>query len=306
MKQYTFAAIAVATIVSICSTGCKTKQSIQSGISATDENAGCILQPDSDTFPLVAYDSVNIIGVKCSIQVGYPNGDGHLATSIKKFIARELTSLYLPLNNSDEEDESVLREYPAYNGNIDDGLQMIDYYGNGTIRYLLDARKGLEAERTQKNEMPILSQQIIIDKDEITPAYITYCVIGNSYLGGAHHSYTFYCRNISRKTNMPVDNMINRDCLRNLQPLLRKSVLQCIKNSGVESVTDSTLDNYVILSDDGLVPLPVHEPWLEQGRLQFVYQPYEIASYAVGAISFSVAVEDVVPYLSEDAKSLLN
>lgn len=302
MKQSSFVAVAMVAIVTMCGTGCKTKQSVQF---AQVDNDGYIAQVGSDVFRVntIAYDSVGT-GIKCNIRIGFPNGDDNIAETTKQFIARELASICLP-NNSDEADEKVLREFPIYRRSVSDGSQMVDYYGDNIMRYLQSARKELEAERIQKNEMPILSQQIRIDTDEITPSYITYYVTGDNYLGGAHHTCTYYCRNISRKTNKIVDSVVDTTRVQGMQPLLRENVLRCLKASGVDAVTDTTLKDFLILPDDEQILLPIHEPWLEHGCVKFVYQPYEIASYAVGSIIFSVPVKEMMPYLTEEARELL-
>ncbi len=306
MRQFTAAAMTVGFFVSVCATGCKTMQPTQKGNPASIVDVERISQIAANVLPttVVAYDSI-VDGIKCDIWITFPDGCDSIAENVKNFIAQELTSLCLPYNN-EEEDGTLLREYPFYKGDFGNGSLMINHYGDGIVRYLSRERKDLEAERIQKNEMPVLSQVITIDLGEVTPAYITYNVDEDNYLGGAHHSRTSYCKNISRKTTKPVVNTLDSARLRDLQPLLRENVLRCLKASGVESVTDSSLENYLILSDDGLIPLPIHEPWLEHGCLKFVYQPYEIASYAVGTICFSIAVKDLMPYLTDEAKDLLN
>lgn len=306
MKQISFSPVVVATAILVCITGCKSKQNLRCVESVTVNDAIGLSQKGSNIVPvdIIGYDSIEF-GTTCRIRLDFPKGNDSIANGIKNFFAQELASLYLPRNNEDVEDANMLREYPTYSGDVSDGTQMVDYYGDGTMRYLLQVRKNLEAERIQMSEMSVLSQHLTMSVDEETPAYVTYSVIDDNYLGGAHHSRTAYCRNISRDTNKPVD-IIDSTSLPNMQPLLRENVSRCLKSSGIEDVTNSTLGSYLILSEDGMIPLPIHEPWLGHNYIWFVYQPYEIASYAVGTISFSVAVEDMMPYLTEEAKSLLN
>lgn len=279
-----------AVAVSLCIVGCGVKQSNQS---ATDK-----FETEN-----VVYDSVTQINIKCSITAAYPKGNDSLAAGVRKFIAKELATLYLPHNDID--DTTQANKYPIYKENTDNSKQTVDFYGNGTMRYLKSLRQEWETSTASGNKFPPLSLQITVNLKETNPTYITYIITADSYLGGAHHSATSYCRNISQNTCKPVDNIISRNKLKDLQPLLRKRVLQCVIASGVTSATESTLNNYIILPDDGLVPLPVHSPWIEKDSVKFMYQQYEIASYAMGAISFSVAVKDLMPYLTEDAKALL-
>lgn len=289
MKKLLLFTIIVAAI-SLCATGCK--------MTTSDKNTGL-------TIDTIVYDSVQGTNIKCLLTIDYPRGDDSLAMGIKQFIARELATMYLPYINDEDLTDST--KYPTYNGDINDGQQLASFYGNGTMRYLLDLRKDVEEAYTDtpEREMPPLSCQLKISKTDSTSTYITYCLEDDYYLGGAHHSTSRYSRNISTKTYKPVDNMIEQNQLQAVQPILRKYLLQCLKASGVESVTDATLGDYLILPDDGIIPLPAHSPWLEKDSLCFIYQPYEIASYAVGTISFKVAAKDILPYLTKEAKELV-
>lgn len=289
MKKLLLFTMIVAAI-SLCATGCK--------MATSDKDKGLAI----DT---VVYDSVQGTNIKCVLTIDYPQGDDSIATGIRQFIARELATMYLPYINDEDLTDST--KYPTYNGDINDGQQLAGFYGNGTMRYLLDLRKDAEEAytNTPEREMPPLSYLLKICKTDSTSTYITYCVEGDYYLGGAHHFTSRYCRNISTKTYQSVDNMLDPTQLQALQPTLRKYLLQCLKASGVASVTDATLGDYLILPDDGLVPLPAHSPWLEKDSLCFIYQPYEIASYAVGTISFKVPAKDILPYLTKEAKELV-
>ena len=280
-----------AVAVSLCVTGC--------GVNQSARNTTAEFETQD-----IVYDSATQNNIVCKITAAYPKGDDSLSAGIRKFIAGELAALYLPHNDIDDDSQSA--KFPFYKGSTDNGKQTVDFYGNGTMRYLEGLRQEWKSSSGAGNEFPALSQQITVALAETAARYITYSVTGDSYLGGAHHSATSYSRNISRSTYKPVDNILNGNKLKALQPLLRKSILRCVIASGVDSATDSTLNNYIILPDDGLVPLPVHSPWIEKDSVKFMYQQYEIASYAMGAISFSVAAKDIMPYLTGEAKALLS
>ncbi len=288
MKKLLLFSVIVAA-VSLCATGCK--------MSASDKDNRLAI--DS-----ISYDSVAGTNIKCAITIDYPQGDDSLAIGIRQFIARELAALYLPY--TDDVETADTAQYPVYSGSANDGQMLAGHYGDGTMRYLLDLRKeAAEAyAHTPESEMPPLSCEIKICKVDSTPTYITYSIDDDYSLGGANHAYAHYCRNISTKTYKPVDNMLDATQLQALQPLLRKSILQYLKESGVESVSDATLGDYLILPEDGLVPLPAHNPWLEKDSLCFTYQQYEIASRAVGTIAFKIAVKDLAPYLTQEARVL--
>ena len=55
-----------------------------------------------------------------------------------------------------------------------------------------------------------------------------------------------------------------------------------------------------------LIPLPAWTPYPTAEGLCFVYQQYEIASYADGMPSFTLPVDDVQAWLTPEARAILN
>ncbi len=302
MKKLQVSAMAIA-LFSLCLAGCKMAQSNPNAQNASSESSQqmniCELPIDSISYS----NNTEKTGLKCKITVDYPKSDDSLSLGIKTFIINELAALYLPLENS--EDEVETSKYPIYSGNIDNGKQIVDYYGNGTMRYMSGIQEEMKKSYDANQQMPPITQEIRIKLKDITPTYITYSITDEYYLGGAHRSYTSYLKNISKKSFKPANNLVDSTKLVALQPILRKQILQCLKTSGIESVTDKTMENYLILPDDGNVPLPAHAPWLQNDSLCFEYQPYEIASYAVGAIRFKIALKNLKPYLTKEAHDLM-
>lgn len=288
---------------SFCVTGCKTNTQKQVTDSlATDST------DTADTADTLAVDSTGFQESKdstivCTFAIDRPLGNDSLALAVKKFIAGELANVYLPRNNADG--DAMLRRYPLYSGNAADLDKVLRFYGKGTMRYLLEQRKEMQTYFDSDTEMPPLTQKVSISKKDETPAYVTYCVTDEAYLGGAHGSYTFYYVNIDKHTFKPVYNMVDSTRVKALQPMLRKGVLWCLRESGVENVSDANMNDYIILPDNGIIPLPAHTPWVKNDSLNFVYQQYEIASYAVGPIGFNIAVKDIAPYLTKEAKAML-
>jgi len=57
--------------------------------------------------------------------------------------------------------------------------------------------------------------------------------------------------------------------------------------------------------DGDIIPFPAFSPYPSKDGLVFVYQQYEIASYAAGMPAFTLPYEVVEPYLTEEAKAIL-
>ncbi len=304
MRKMQFAAL-LALAVSFCSTGCNTP----SGKSNKQDSDSVSVDTVVSEINMFVVDSIGYHEKKdstleCAISVDYPQGEDSLAVGVKNFIARELAAAYMPRERTDE--EAILRKYPTYKGSVANGRQVVDFYGKGTMQYLKDCRKETEEYYTNMDDIPLLYQQVRIDMSEETPTYVTYGVTDERNMGGAHGSYNFYYVNISKRTCRPVDNTVDSTRIRDIQPLLCKGVLWYLEQCGVTEVTDSTLRDYIILPEDGLIPLPAHTPWLENDSLNFVYQQYEIASYAMGPIGFNIAVKDIMPYVTDELKGILD
>ena len=238
--------------------------------------------------------------VECKFYVDYPVGDDSLALGVRDFIARELASTYI---GRQTDDKAALAKYPVYKGSLASGKKLVDFYAKGTMRYLMAERK--ETESYCSGDIPPLYETVKINKWKETPGYVTYGVSNECYLGGAHGSYSFYYVNISKHTFKPVDKTVDASRVKELQPLLRKGVLWYFRECGETGVTKANLNDYLILPDNGLIPLPVCNPWVENDSLDFVYQQYEIAPYAAGLVSFKVALKDIKPYLTKEAKDML-
>lgn len=126
-----------------------------------------------------------------------------------------------------------------------------------------------------------------------------------SYRGGAHGAvsgagYLSY----DRRDGSRVEGFLEKDNVAEMQPLLRAGLSEYFSGEEV-AVTDSTLDDYLFLQDEGLIPLPVFEPCPTEEGLLFVYQQYEIAAYAAGMPSFVIPYETISPFLSDKGKELL-
>ena len=61
----------------------------------------------------------------------------------------------------------------------------------------------------------------------------------------------------------------------------------------------------MLFIDDRFIPLPSWPLYPSGDGLAFIYQQYEIASYADGMPSFTIPYADIEPYMTPEAKALL-
>ncbi len=297
----------------IASTGCKN--------SAQKNNADTLRSDSSDSISVaispetLATDSFACHVIAChvshgssissSIYIDYPTGTDAFSQAVKEFIARQLKEIYFPRINCMDEERN---KHPFYKGSIEQPQRMVDFYGKGVLKYLMDAQKEMMTEMEwDESQRPNMEYSLKVRKAAETPKYLTYSITYSSYTGGAHGSFTSYSRNISKITNRPIVQSVDTTRIKALQGILRKGIVQYFRDCGEKEATVSNITSFLLLPEEnkGMIPLPVHTPYIENDSLYFVYQQYEIAPYAAGLVSFNVAYKDIKPYLTREAKALM-
>lgn len=252
------------------------------------------------TAPAYTYATKQDSTIECSYEVDYPRASDSMAVGVKRFIADKLSAIYLPCGNEEVKPE----DYPLYRGDAQRCDALVRHYAEGTKRYFASQQKEMMKEGLENGWIPRFQNDVKIKKRCETPEYITYSVAQNVYLGGAHGSYLYTETTLSKRTNRPLAQTVDTTKVMQMQPLLRKGVLSYLKESGVEDV-ESRYRDYLFLPDDGHFPLPENAPSMTKDGVAFFYQQYEIASYAVGIVSFTVPYDEIKPYLCEEARQLV-
>ena len=304
MKKSAFIILGLA--ASFAFTGCKTSPNASGADSTIDSTAADSSATETAALDTMAVDSVVYRAhrdstVSCIIRVDYPKTNDSLALGVKTMIANTLAQTYLPVNN----DPDGKKSYPTYKGSKLNPQRMIDHYGTGTLRYLLAEKAEATADRGEEASDPVyVSMEMNVSKGKEQERYVDYQVSQSTYLGGAHGSFTSFGITVSKLTNKALTSVIDKKYTKALQPLLRKGARQYFKEMG-EPVTDAKLNEQLILPDDGLIPLPAFTPYLDANGVNFIYQQYEIACYAVGLVSFTIPYKDIEKYLTPEAKALI-
>ena len=154
-------------------------------------------------------------------------------------------------------------------------------------------------------DMPGWEYDFSLLKDRETDRYVVFLSQDYVYLGGAHGGVvgrgglTF-----DKKEGALVEKMVDSASLDAVQPLLRKGLSQYFSDNEME-VAPEELDNILFL-ETGVIPFPAWTPYPSEEGLVFTYQQYEIAAYAAGMPEFTVPYADILPYLTPEAKALLD
>ncbi|QQS34810.1 MAG: DUF3298 and DUF4163 domain-containing protein [Ignavibacteriales bacterium] len=110
------------------------------------------------------------------------------------------------------------------------------------------------------------------------------------YTGGAHGNYALYSFNISASTGevISLTNIFDEQKLSELSEITRLQILEDFK---AETLVD------VGMFEDSIYILPEQDFFIVPGYLVLQFDPYEIASYAMGEIEVQIAFDKIKEYL---------
>ena len=252
-----------------------------------------------------------------SIQVELPvAGQGAAADRIRASLVDVMDGQLSHIGSYEEE-----RLFPPYEGSTDKTDLLLEYYRGKALESIgkqaredydervasIEENDGLtEGQRKEiLDEMPGWEYEFNLLKDRETDKYVVFLSQDYVYLGGAHGGVTGRGGlTFGKKDGVLVDKMLDPACLDAIQPLLRKGLTKYFSDEDME-ITQEELDNYLFL-ETGVVPFPAWTPYPSEEGLVFTYQQYEIAAYAAGMPEFTVPYADILPYLTPEAKALLD
>lgn len=133
---------------------------------------------------------------------------------------------------------------------------------------------------------------------EQTDKYVTYTTEGYLYTGGAHEMPWYNGTTFSKIDG----SIVGYDLFEEPERLI-DLIADNIENQYFAKYAE---EEDLFLEYEEINSLPNNEPWIETDSVVFCFQPYEIAAYAAGMPLCKIALTDLMPYLSEKGKSLLN
>ena len=200
------------------------------------------------------------------------------------------------------------RMFPAVEGNADDSKALMDYYRGKAFETIATVSQADFDERKQyideDEEIPGWEYDFSLTRTSETDRYVIFLSEDIVFSGGAHGGI-IGCGPLTfdKKDGHLVEKFLKDSALQEMQPLLRKGLVQYYASNGQE-IQPEQLGEYLTLSGD-VIPYPAWAPIPTPEGLDFTYQQYEIASYADGMPSFTLPYEEVLPFLTEDAKKLI-
>ena len=252
-----------------------------------------------------------------SIKVELPvAGQGAAADRIRASLVDVMDGQLSHIGSYEEE-----RLFPPYEGSTDKTDLLLEYYRGKALESIgkqaqedydervasIEENDGLtEGQRKEiLDEMPGWEYEFNLLKSRETDRYVVFLSQDYVYLGGAHGGITGRGGlTFGKKDGLLVEKTVNPASLDAIQPLLRKGLTKYFSDEDME-IAQEELDNYLFL-ETGVIPLPAWTPYPSEEGLVFTYQQYEIAAYAAGMPEFTVPYADILPYLTPEAKALLD
>ncbi len=258
----------------------------------------------TDSIGLVREDTMAIVKVSADWPV---SGQQALVSSIRQYICEELA--YSP--NQEGEPEVKLYE---------DGRTAIETTMQKNYQELCAMKK--EALDNGVGYGWILSYYRHISKLEDNDRYVTYLTNGEGFLGGAHGYATstgvtfrksdgkrlgYHTEYNKEKEVFEIKDqtLFSNVTSPKLAALLKEGVRSYFQEFEQDVSTDDLLKDMLIDIDVNHIPLPNEPPYFTKDGLCFTYQQYEIAAYAMGMITFNIAYDKILPFLTADAAELV-
>ena len=192
----------------------------------------------------------------------------------------------------------------TYTHSLVNGDSLINYYGQQLVKDLIEnAQELIDAGATPQ----IMYQHLSFTKEVETPTYITYLFTSESFLGGAHGMHTSQGVTFRKSDGRRFGHELIRQYVdtKDINSLLKEGLMRFFSDQNQPISHDEDLKNMLLIDDINNIPLPSTPPYLTEKGVVFTYQPYEIACYATGIISFVVPYYKISDYLIPSIKSLL-
>lgn len=190
----------------------------------------------------------------------------------------------------------------TYEGTLESGDSIVGFYGKKTyaqLKALYDANK--------PGEGFTYTRSYEIKKETDTTTYFTYVSCMDEFTGGAHGIYTTGGATFRKSDGRRFGwEMLHDTQDETFHQLIKKGLMGYFKAGDMPVESDDQLRMMLAVDADvDYLPLPQSAPYLSPGGVTFVYQCYEIAPYAAGTPTFTIAYDKLQPYLTSTVKKLI-
>jgi hypothetical protein len=188
-----------------------------------------------------------------------------------------------------------------------DGPKAIETYGESLFESLSEDWHSVYDEMEPEARMGAFSKTHDITVLAETDRYITYHYQTYMYGGGAH-GYTTEVGFTFRKSDGRQIPLLTETESPQLASLIKEGVRGFFSGEAEKPYTDEELLEFLFIEEVSAlnhIPLPVNPPYLTKTGLVMLYTQYEIGPYSSGIISFEIPFDKIRPFLTTEAKALI-
>ncbi|RYD79732.1 MAG: DUF3298 domain-containing protein [Sphingobacteriales bacterium] len=163
--------------------------------------------------------------------------------------------------------------------------------------YFSDYKKGIADQQKSGPDRGFLAwmnytnntQQSIVYNDN---GFVIIDFLADAYTGGAHGNYSssMYCLDVQNKKQMILSDVAKIDS-NTIQSLLEKNLRKQYNIKPQDKISSVLFDDFL---------KPNKNFYFNKNGLAFMYNPYEVASYAQGQIVVFIPFTELKPYLTPD------
>lgn len=180
----------------------------------------------------------------------------------------------------------------------DDPMQWVRDYCAASVKAQEKSLEQMGMHSVSKDEQP--EEGIEIRKVWQTSRLVTYSIYRYSYFtDGAHGEYSDY----GVTWRLSDGHRLNESILTHVDERLYGYIREGLKRY-FEIESDAQLQR-ICTVDLSLMPMPTFPPYLVENGVRFHYSIYDVCPFEWGDPAFTIPYEDMMPYLSDEAKELL-
>ena len=253
-------------------------------------------------------DGVKLRGLGASGNIEFEQIESHLSN---EQCQADVFADY-PFGGSNEVLVEAVREWikgqlnDSYTGDLNDGQALLDYSVKAFVEettmdesdwaVITEGLWGAEIKSTRSDSIYVRYE---------CDAYITLMNASTSYgAGAAHGMYGYFGVTLRKSDGEQITwDMFKETDSRLFQALLENGLREYFEIDDSEDLNEYLLLEFYGESDD--IPLPKNPPVLTADGVEFIYQPYEIASFAAGILTFVVSYEHIKPFMKTSLRKLI-
>ena len=208
-------------------------------------------------------------------------------------------------------DKAVVDSLQKFIGSLVDcnfsDAKSIKDYGESLWQSLSDDWHSTFDEMEPDERLGALERTHSIIKLHETKRYVTYHYHTFEY-GGGMHGYTTEVGFTFRKSDGKQIKLLQDTDSPELAQLIKEGIKSFFAGGPDKAMTDEEVLEFLFAEDtDDLanIPLPLNAPYLSDTGVVFLYTQYEIAPYSSGIITFEVPFAKISPFLTQEAKAMI-